>query len=306
MAQRPARVNRTARRGRRHLAGAETGSQPGRPLIIKQIARKLWDFATETAMQLWSGWRLPGLRRGAARRSAPPARPLVAGAAVVLVGVMLLTAWLLWDARRVAWEHAAQSSENVASTIEHDITHTIEVYDLSLQAVVDSLRLPGIDALTPTMRNEFLFDRAATAPYLGSIRVLDETGRVTIDSRNLSPPNENFAGRRFFRSQRSRSHRGLYVGRPVKSPDGVWSMALSRRLEHPDGSFAGVVVGTLKLDFFSRLFSLIDPGAGGTVTLLRDDGTLIDREPYDEKFVGREFPDLAIFGQYPRHKMGTL
>ncbi|HLY44499.1 MAG TPA: ATP-binding protein [Stellaceae bacterium] len=258
-------------------------------------------------MQLWSGWRLPGLRRGAARRSAPPARPLVAGAAVVLVGVMLLTAWLLWDARRVAWEHAAQSSENVASTIEHDITHTIELYDLSLQAVVNSLRLPGIGALTPTMRNEVLFDHAATARFLGPIKVLDEAGRVKVDSQNLSPPEQDFADRAFFRTQREQPRLGLFVGAPFKNPrTGLWSIPLSRRLDHPDGSFAGVVVGTLRLDFFNYLFSLVDRGAGGTLALFRADGRLIDRVPYDENLVGHKFGKFALFRHYPQAKSGVF
>ncbi len=51
-------------------------------------------------------------------KAAPSIRLLVLGAAGVLVCVMLLTGWLLWDARRVALEHAAQSRDNVAAAIE--------------------------------------------------------------------------------------------------------------------------------------------------------------------------------------------
>ncbi len=66
--------------------------------------------------------------------------------------------------------------------VEHDITHMIELYDLSLQSVVDGLKLPGIGALDAAMRNEVLFDRAATARFLGPLQVVNEAGRVTIDS----------------------------------------------------------------------------------------------------------------------------
>ncbi len=50
-------------------------------------------------------------------KAAPSIRLLVLGAAGILVCVMLLTGWLLWDARRVALEHAAQSRDNVAAAI---------------------------------------------------------------------------------------------------------------------------------------------------------------------------------------------
>ncbi len=50
-------------------------------------------------------------------KAAPSIRLLVLGAAGVLVCVMLLTGWLLWDARRIALEHAAQARDNLAADI---------------------------------------------------------------------------------------------------------------------------------------------------------------------------------------------
>jgi PAS domain S-box-containing protein len=247
-------------------------------------------------MRFWRRCPAGRLQRDAAPDAGPSIRLLVVGATGILVAVLLLTAWLLWDARRVAWEHAAQSSENVASTLDHDITHTIELYDLSLQAVASSLRLPGIGKLTPAMRNEMLFDHAATARYLGAIKVLDASGQVIIDSRSLSPPADNFAARKFFQVHRDQPRAGPYIGAPFKDPaTGIWSLSVSRRLANPDGSFAGVVVGTLRLGFFRHLFSLIDQGPGGSIAVFRSDGTLIDRAPYNEGVVGRDFAAFELF-----------
>lgn len=258
-------------------------------------------------MRLWSGWRARRSHRGTAPRVAPSIGLLIAASATVLATVILLTGFLLWDARRVAWRHAVQANENVAATIEHDITRTIELYDLSLRAVVDGLRLPGIGGLDPAMRNEVLFDRAATARFLGPIRVLDRTGQVTLDSRQVSPPDENFADRQFFRAQRDQPDLGLYIGAPFKAKaTGSWSVAVSRRLEDRDGSFAGVVVGTLRLDFFGQLFTLVDPGKGGSVGLFRADGTLVDRVPYDDNLVGRRFAEFELFRHYPAARTGTF
>jgi PAS domain S-box-containing protein len=257
-------------------------------------------------MRFWWGRQTRPLRRDKAPQATPSITLLVAGAAGVLVSVVLLSAWLLWDARRIALQDAAQSSANLVATVEHDITHTFELYDLSLQAVVDGLKLPGIDAVDPAIRNEVLFDRAATARYLGALQVVDETGKVTMDSRQATPPNENFADRQFFRVLRDHPALGPYIGAPFKAPSGVWSLSVSRRLNHPDGSFAGVVVGTLRLDFFGQLFALIDAGTGGSVALLRSDGTLIDRSPYDEKLVGRKLANFGLFRHYPLARAGVF
>ena len=264
-------------------------------------------------MWFWWGRQAPLQRRDPAPRTTPSISLLVAGAATVLMCVVLLSAWLLWDARRIVWQHAAQSSANLAATVEHDITHTLELYDLSLQAVVDGLKLSGIGALDPAMRNEVLFGRAASARHLGPLQVVDETGRVTIDSRQATPPIENFADREFFRVHRNRfGLGGPYIGVPFKdAASGIWSLSISRPLSHTDGAFAGVVVGTLRLDFFSKLFSLIDAGPGGagpggSVALFRSDGTLISRTPYDEHLVGRELAGLGVFQHYPQSQAGVF
>ena len=257
-------------------------------------------------MRVWRAEQARPLRRDAPR-AAPSIAPLVAGAAGVLACIALLSAWLLWDARQAAWRHAAQSSATIAAALDHDITHTFELYDLSLQGVVDGLRMPGIGQLDPEMRNEVLFDRAATARYLGPIQVLNETGQVTIDSRRISPPVENLADRRFFQILRVTPTPGPYIGAPFKSPTtGDWSISISRRLNHPDGSFAGAVVGTLRLNFFGQLFSLIDAGPQGSVALFRIDGTLIDRTPYQERMVGRKLADFDLFDHYPQARSGVF
>src|SRR5713226_4497971 len=240
-------------------------------------------------------------------KAAPSIRLLVLGAAGVIVCVMLLTGWLLWDARRIALEHAAQSRDNVAAAIEHDVERTIELYDLSLQAVIDGLRLPGINSTSPELRNPVLFGGAATARYLGSTMVLDDKGQVTIDSQQAAPPDQNFADHDFFRVHRDQPQPGLYIGAPFTAgPVGDWSIALSRRLERPDGSFAGVVFGTLRLDFFAHLFALIDNGSGGSITLLRSDGRLVYRKPFDERLIGGDFGSWGLFHERAQSKTGTL
>src|SRR6185437_15782780 len=47
-----------------------------------------------------------------------------------------------------------------------------------------------------------------------------------------------------------------------------------------DGSFGGIVFGSVSLDYFKRLFDRVDIGADGTLTLIRTDGCVLMRKPY--------------------------
>ena len=119
--------------------------------------------------------------------------------------------------------------------------------DLSLQAVVDDLKRPDINQFSPELRNLILFDRSATARHLGTIMVLDEAGNVRLNSRTLTPTPVNLADRDYFQAQKNNGAIGMYISRPfITRTSKEQVIGVSRRLSHTDGSFAGVVVGTLQ------------------------------------------------------------
>jgi diguanylate cyclase (GGDEF)-like protein len=74
----------------------------------------------------------------------------------------------------------------------------------------------------------------------------------------------------------------------------------SRRVNHPDGSFAGVVVAAFRLDYFKNLLSGVRLGPGGAITLLQDDGHLILRYPNDETQVDEDFTGRKNFERFRR------
>jgi signal transduction histidine kinase len=241
-----------------------------------------------------------------ARRSAWRTRALVAGAALVVFGLVALVPWMSWDARQVAWDRAAQSADNLTATLANDIVHNMESFDLSLLAVVSGLRHPETQWMSSELRDDILFARAATAPQFGAILVLDESGRIVIDSRHRAPLGESLADRDFFRAQRDATVPGLFVSAPFRSRDGDWVIALSRPLDRRDGRFAGIVVGTLRLDYLRQLFESVELGANGAITLFRTDTTILLRVPYDERALGRQLANSDVLRQVEVKASGSL
>jgi diguanylate cyclase (GGDEF)-like protein len=58
-------------------------------------------------------------------------------------------------------------------------------------------------------------------------------------------------------------------------------------LSNPDGSFAGVVAGSVRLSYFQQLFKDAALGPNGNITLSHTDGTLLMRWPYQDAMLGR-------------------
>ena len=180
--------------------------------------------------------------------------------------------------------------------LTQDIARNVELYDLSIRGVVEGLANGSLMAETPEMRQLVLFDRAATAPYLGSILVEDARGDVLLDSSSLVPRSFNYADRAYFKAQSTTPELGLFISEPLQSKtDQEWVVNLSRRYNKPDGSFGGVVAGTLRLEYLHRLYARMRLGPNGSMTLFRTDGTVIMREPYDAALLGRAIKPALLF-----------
>jgi len=120
---------------------------------------------------------------------------------VIAAGVLLilftygLCARVLFESRNDAYNHAEENARNLMLVIERDIARNIELYGLSLQAVVDGVNDPQVMALPPNLPSGLLFDRAASGKYLGSIFVMNERSDIILDSRFIAARVGNFADR---------------------------------------------------------------------------------------------------------------
>jgi diguanylate cyclase (GGDEF)-like protein len=201
-------------------------------------------------------------------------------------------------------DKALDAAANLVATIANDISRNIELYDLSLQAVVDGLKLPDINKIDPELRRLVLFDRAATAKDLGAILVIDNAGDVVVDSRSGEPVAVNHLERDFFQVHQQRADAGLYISRPWISPQGRYLVSLSRRISSPDGTFAGVVAGTMRLSYFHDLFRKVKFGADDSLTLLRANGTVLMRAPFSIESLGADLSKTAVLKKLPTAQAG--
>lgn len=223
------------------------------------------------------------------------------------VGMLALSGLMLLDLRRDAWDKVEQTSLNLLQVIERDIARNVEIFDLSLQGAVENLRAPGIDELSPAMRHLILFDRATTARYMGVMLVIDERGDIVYDAGAVPPRKGNYADREYFRAHRDRPDLGLHVGPPLVSRlTGERMLPFSRRVEKPDGSFGGVALGTLKLEYFRHLFARIDLGREGAINLFSRDGTRIMRHPYEESDIGANLAGAPTFDRFASEPSGSF
>jgi diguanylate cyclase (GGDEF)-like protein len=234
-------------------------------------------------------------------------RGIIASSVVVALAIYLLCAGVLLQERQDVWNGAQRDANNVAQLIERDVARNLELYDLSLRGVARGLAEPGFSRLPPTTQQLVLFDNAAEAPQLGAMLVLNEKGDIVFDSGHVPPRAANFGDHDYFTVHRNSPRVGLYVSHPYESLlNGTWSIALTRRLSHPDGSFAGVVLGSIRLDYFRDLFADTDFGPRGTMALMLDNGTMLMRRPYDWRSIGLQLRGTSNFERFRKARQGSF
>ena len=237
-----------------------------------------------------------GWRKQARRPWRLSAKLLIISSVATVIGFSAICANVMLDMRRGEEALARQMLENLASGVNSDINRNIELYDLSLRAAASNMILPEIKELSRPILHLLLFDRAATARHFGALQVFDAGGRLTIDASTLDPRVENRGDEEYFRVHRDHPDTGLFISKPMLHR-GAYAIVLSRRITGEDGSFLGVIAGSIRFSYFHDLFGRLSLGPNDTITVLRRDRTIIMRRPFDLDMIGRNLADRTSWSQ---------
>jgi diguanylate cyclase (GGDEF)-like protein len=214
------------------------------------------------------------------------AKLLIVSSVATVIGFSAICASVMIDMRRGEEELARQTLENLASGIDADISRNVELFDLSLRAVASNMEAPEISQVSKPIRQLILFDHAASAKHFGAIQVFDAEGKLTVDASTMDPAPENRSDEEYFQVHRDQPDAGLFISRPMLH-HGAYAIVLSRRISGADGSFRGVVAGSVRFSYFHDLVSRLNLGPNDVISVLRRDGTVIMRTPFDLDVIGK-------------------
>ena len=230
---------------------------------------------------------------------AVPRRPLAALVVGLLVLSCLLLAglqgWSAWHAYDAQLEDSRIVTANMVRALASHAETSIRLGDAVLSEMVERIEHDGLgDAATEHLTKR-LQDVTHNAGELHGLFVYGPDGKWMTSSLPRPMQGNNF-DREYFQYHLLHDGRGTHVGIPVHSrSSGVWILPLSRRIDGPDGSFAGVALATLNLAWFGRFYESFDVGQRGTILLALDNGTLIYRRPFRDDQVGMDIRDGTIW-----------
>ena len=213
--------------------------------------------------------------------------------ALVCVAILGMDGWGEWSARDAGMRAAEVELVNLARSLTQHAEDSFDILDNSITGSVSRLETEGTDPDTLAKLRALLILRKAASKRIHGIFVYDENGNWLTSS---GPTGRNIGDRDYFQHHKQSPDRDAFIGHPVKGKvDGEWITTVSRRFNHPDGSFAGVVIAAVSAGYFSEFYRQFNIGADGAAALVSADGVVMARSPDDGSYVGRDVSGGSLF-----------
>jgi PAS domain S-box-containing protein len=206
---------------------------------------------------------------------------LITGVVLINLLVMLMVAYFIVQSREVHQESAKVTAQNLVDILAYNINNDIAKVDIVLQSCVDEIeRTQAAGKMDSPAITAFLARQQQRLSHIETLRASDAQGIVLygLGVPAISPP--SMVDRDYFIRQRDNANAGLVINKPVLSRlNKIWMLNVSRRINHPDGSFAGVVYSGTALAYYEKMFVGLNVGKHGAINLRDQDMGVIARYP---------------------------
>jgi diguanylate cyclase (GGDEF)-like protein len=229
--------------------------------------------------------------------------------AIPALGVLVLA--LLWTVisarlsveRESTYREATASAAILSSALEQHTVKAIHQVDQITRFVkYEFEKSPEHFDLTNTVEKGVV-----QSDTLVQVALIDERGILIASTAESNPTPIDLSDREHFRVHEHENDDQLYISKPVLGRvSHQWTLQMTRRLNHPDGSFAGVVVVSEDPGYFtSDFYNNAAIGKDGVIAVIADNGAVLARRTGLARNPAGAF---SASGSYPisEHVSGTM
>jgi signal transduction histidine kinase len=203
------------------------------------------------------------------------ARRLLTISGVFALTALVTTTTMIAADRTGAIHEAQQRNAVLVQVIEE---HARRAFDISKASLIDldrEMAVSGRPNVMPPVAAR-MANWISDVPQIYSFWLIDAKGRVMHTTQPVDSTGFDFSDREYFKVHRDGND--WHVGRMTLGRiDKVWFFSLSKRLTDQDGTFQGVLVASMRVDFFTALYQRLGLSANDNVAIYRLDGAVVAR-----------------------------
>ena len=231
---------------------------------------------------------------------------------MAIVLLLSVTGWLLWQSGQRAIHVAAASNASLAAVLDRHAAQMIDSVRIVLKTASQQLGPNPQDASRRSSLDIWLAEVSRDLPHLSAIGVFSADGGGPayqfVRSRDLGEAAMNaFANTRDGAGVENPASDLRFGHAVLDEVTGRWLLPISSAIAPRQGIAGYVAVVLVDLTHLQELYASLDTGANGSVVLLRIDGTVLARHPYDPAIVGQNISAGLMFRHYlPGQGSGTF
>ena len=197
-------------------------------------------------------------------------------AVFLCAGAFILTTILADREISIQTEKVNMSNRNNAMFAEESIQQIMSQAEMILELMKIDMETLGY---IPVERQAFL-NSLSNSQKFDQIAIADAAGNLTFSAIPLQS-RLNISEREHFRAQVIADTNKIYIAAPwISRASGKPNIFFSRRINDPQGNFAGIVAISLNQGFLDSLFSKLELGESNFIALVRRDGVFLARSPF--------------------------
>lgn len=221
---------------------------------------------------------------------------------IVVLTLVMFNAWQIWNAHQRNLQIASVDSENLARSLAQHAEDTFAQVDSNLIDLTERIESDGLGPDQLLRLQKVMQTQASNFPQLHGSFVYDAQGNWILTSNGKPLSHTNNADRAYFKYHVTHNNNTIYIGEVIRSRStGDLIIPVSRRLNHADGSFAGVVIATLYVNYFRQFYNTFALNNDASLSLVLADGTILYRRPYNEDAIGKNISRSILFREILPH-----
>ena len=224
-------------------------------------------------------------------------RGVFISSAVSIMALWFGITWKYHNDNASEIHQAHQRNRDAAIFFEENILRTIGEIDKTLVLLRGRFSAADRGTTAEEIRQRLI----VPSEIVVQLAFIDEFGMMRASTAEGGAARTvDLSDRAHFRVHLANADDSLFISEPmIGRVSGKWSVQLTRRVTKDDGAFGGVIVASLDPAHFTKFYSKIDLGFGGTLSLIGIDG-IVRATTAHSTFVslGRNLSQTQAFMQF--------
>ena len=228
--------------------------------------------------------------------------PLILGVGAMLALIIIATAIIsTFSMRESSRDEWSNQLSNLTATLSEQVDQTLFSANAVLNHASQEIKSAKVedekqfrDFAGKESQFNFLLQKTGSNPLIDVISYVDNRGEIINYSRSFPAPKINIADRDYFLNAQLGSGDGTFYSVPVQNKfNQSWIFYLSRRISNSKGEFLGLVIVGISSEIFSKFYEIVatNLGAGASISLYRQDFTVMTRWPFLPNMIGQKRAD---------------